>query len=235
MRSKEIRVCEYCHKEYNPLYDWKGAPPQRFCTNKCSKMARFPESNKITNKCSTCGKEIKTSKAKNQKYCSPKCKYSDKNFFIRRMEGYKEFIKNQPSYLRRGENSQNWKGGKSHHSRGYVAIMLSSDDPYISMAHPASHYCMEHRYVMAKSLGRCLTREEIVHHKNGIKDDNRIENLELSTWGEHTIQHSKGYQDGFDSGFKDGANQRIKLLEFRVTELEKEIETLKYKTSLIGV
>ena len=50
---------------------------------------------------------------------------------------------------------------------------------------------MEHHYVMEKHIGRYLNNDEVVHHINHIRSDNRIENLQLMTFKEHAALHMK--------------------------------------------
>ena len=75
-----------------------------------------------------------------------------------------------------GKRSMNWKGGKIKDKFGYIQIWMPKH-PNAKLA----GYIHEHRFIMSEHLGRSLGSHESVHHKNGIKDDNRIENLELMT------------------------------------------------------
>jgi hypothetical protein len=53
-------------------------------------------------------------------------------------------------------------------------------------------WMLEHRYVMQQAIGRPLTRSETVHHKNGNRRDNRLENLELRV-GAHGVGASQAH------------------------------------------
>jgi hypothetical protein len=80
---------------------------------------------------------------------------------------------------RRGPKSPTWKGGRRMHGAGYVYIW-SPDHPYANST----------GLVMEAHLGRPLLPTEVVHHINGIRDDNRIENLGLfSSMGKHSGHH----------------------------------------------
>lgn len=75
------------------------------------------------------------------------------------------------------DKSPNWKGGIKH-CGNRILIYVPLDNPYRLMADELG-YVFEHRLVMAKHLGRCLTTEEVVHHEDEIQSHNEITNLKL--------------------------------------------------------
>jgi hypothetical protein len=88
-------------------------------------------------------------------------------------KGHIPWSKNKRNIKISAEKHPFWKGGRKKHSGGYILVFYPT--------HPfaTKKYVFEHRLIMEKHLGRYIKPKEIVHHKNGIKDDNRIENLEL--------------------------------------------------------
>lgn len=87
----------------------------------------------------------------------------------------------------RGENNSNWKGGIVKDDAGYVLVKVDG--------HPRAKkhggYVREHILIMEILIGRHLSPNEVVHHINGIKDDNRPKNLMLMTKAEHISYHAK--------------------------------------------
>lgn len=76
-----------------------------------------------------------------------------------------------------GPNHPRFKGRIKH--SGYIGLREGGKVYY------------EHRRVMEKHLGRTLSSHELVHHINGDKTDNRIENLEIVTRSEHIKHHPR--------------------------------------------
>ena len=130
----------------------------------------------MTKACS-CGNEFKTYVSKialgRGKFCSVGC-----------ANGYFKGKSFSPkSQFKKGQHPHNFVGRHLNWA-GYVQIH-SPGHPN----HDARGYVKEHRLVMEKHIGRYLTKEEQIHHLNGKKQDNRIENLQLTTHKEHIKIH----------------------------------------------
>ena len=119
-----------------------------------------------------------------------------------------------------------WQGGRKVRGDGYIELWLDATDFFRPMSRSRvswGSYVLEHRLVMARFLGRNLQSWELIHHKNGIKDDNRLENLELTTRGSHTLAHGKGYRDGYTKGLNDGRDSQIEELREEIRLLRQQL------------
>jgi hypothetical protein len=116
-----------------------------------------------THICKNCNKSF-LEPHKQTKFCSHLC-YSSSN---------------------KSKNNHNWRGGKYKSVYGYIYIRAPKEHPFKA----ANGYIFEHRLIMEQKIGRYLRKEEIVHHINGIKNDNRIENLIITTRAIHNRIHA---------------------------------------------
>ncbi len=127
------------------------------------------------------------------------------------------------------QNRKRWKAGISFHPDGYTLVVIPRDSFFSSMTY--NQRILEHRLIMAQHLGRCLASWELVHHKNGDRSDNRIENLELAMRGQHSIQHNLGYKDGFNKGLADRRQSEITRLWQQIAALAEQ--NIKLQAELI--
>jgi hypothetical protein len=105
-----------------------------------------------------------------------------------------------------GVINRNRKVGNKYKVQGYVVVILALDDFFYPTARQKTGHIYEHRLIMAKYLGRNIHSWEIVHHKNHVRDDNRIENLQLVS---------------------DDRHIQITILERKIQKLEEQIKALK--------
>jgi hypothetical protein len=134
--------------------------------------------------CKQCGRIFTTWECKkkrgNGKFCSRECaaKHQSENYTDEKRRAVVDRLG------KRGPEHPSWRGGRKIQN-GYVHIW-NADHPDADR----HGYISEHRLVMEQHLGGRLLPTEIVHHKDGNKQNNAIENLELcSSQIEHMAHH----------------------------------------------
>ena len=171
-------TCQGCGKEFEPTQDdIRKKRVRKYCTIGCRHghvKANPSRSTEVA--CENCGKSFreydsavrqvrKNGKTYHRRYCSRVCRTE-----AFRGETHPQFV---------GRHKNRW---------GYIQIRGELVPDALKSMVTRGDRVLEHRLVMAQHLGRPLTDGEVVHHKNGVKDDNRLENLEL-----HTRESHHGY------------------------------------------
>ena len=195
-------VCDTVEsKQLKSVKDISGVNPNCIATlvgfSFKNTVMKYP---KIKVNCKQCGKPITTNKKRLEegrgKYCSRDCLYKSKvknTTFVCLVCGKKVTLtareygtRTKPAMLcsyscaglyRSGDKHGMWRGGFYKHN-GYVMKWVG----------PKKHKRL-HRILVEKHISRLLNNDEIVHHRNMDKSDNKIENLQIMTRAEHIIKH----------------------------------------------
>ena len=131
----------------------------------CDEQGDYPDGMGL---CGVCDTEFSTYRKKFALFCSRTC--------ASKAQSTRQFGENNPAY----------KNGRKMTDQGYVQVLVDRSHPMAARG----GYALEHRLVMSEYLGRPLARYEVVHHINGDRTDNRIENLELC--GKDDARHPPG-------------------------------------------
>lgn len=186
-------ICEECGKKCVSKY---ASHVRRFCSHKCANENRWKNHipKMIVIECQNCGQkfEVKSSDSRLSregiKYCSKKCmgeasrtgsfiecKYCKKEFYSTR----NEFCSPECASKYKVEHYKH----KTYFENGYVVEFHNGYNKKGNVK--------QHRRIMEDFLGRKLSENEVVHHINGDKTDNRIENLQVMTRSEHSSLHRR--------------------------------------------
>lgn len=204
MESKMIEVkCKVCN---NLIQCYESTKNHRiYCSDECKRRITH-----ITARCKECESVYSVAKSRYNsnfskfKYCSERCYLLSKRREKERSIMSKTYscsccgikftsYRSGKSGLRfcsqdcskkymKGENSLAFISGTTINSAGYKCIKVGDK------------YLYEHRLIMEEFLNRKLNKDEVVHHKDGNKLNNNLNNLELMTKHEHDIFHTRQRQ-----------------------------------------
>jgi hypothetical protein len=206
-------ACENCGKVLD-LPPSRIRCGRRYCTRECknASVRTRPTPGRVGVACLQCGETFLVPrswvKEGRRKFCNRTCRnrhlrtltgesaprYGKKH----RPESRNMMSANRTAVAQRRENHPGWKGGRCKTGE-YVSVMIDLlPEGQRALARemcPKKTYIMEHRLVKAVAMGRPLGNKEHVHHDNGIKTDNRPENLTLETVVGHSRKHREVHRE----------------------------------------
>lgn len=197
-----VKNCEICGKEINIEHRKRLEAKHLFCSRECYQIYLNNKKNNEDNLncvCSFCGKKFhrkptslidhRTNKPIKNVYCSEKCLAEHRKILF--------CGENNHQYGLKGELNSSFKSNEKITHYGYRKIRVL-DHPF----RDCDDFVFEHRLVAEQYLltdensieidgKKYLKKEYIVHHKDGNKLNNDVENLEVMLLSEHTKLHRK--------------------------------------------
>jgi hypothetical protein len=197
--------CDTCGKIYElpeSALSKLRSDGKSFCSRACNDSSKkHHPSKEMTQICLGCGVSFTYKLYAGdhlKKYCDRKC--------------YRRYLSKNPPTARKQVFGKFTNGG------GYVCVYVPPNTPgalrYAKCKHSKKTYMLEHRLVMQQILGRPLKKTETIHHKNGNREDNRPENLELR-YG----NHGKGGNE-YTSEFNKLSSENYVLCQTLITLIE---------------